>query len=101
MTKYDLAVLIAGGYLVTDAESPSFGNFTIPGKNLNLFDADDGVSDKLKRVKGLARANNPSDENVCLGVLQEFYSACNPTESTCTITNQQTFQVTKEQVRIK
>ena len=43
MSEYDLAVLIAGGFIDTNPGSQNYGNFTISADSMSLFDAEEGV----------------------------------------------------------
>ena len=96
MTEYDLAVLIAGGYVDTNTGSATYGELNIHASNLNLYQFDVGIKQKLADVKALAiPSRNPTQ---CTAVLEQFYSACDPTKDSCSNANQQTFQVTVDQV---
>ncbi len=94
LTEYDLVVLIAGGFIETAPSSDNFGNFTLSAENLHLFDADEGVKDKLLRIK--AAATDPTDMNQCKAVLSELFTACD--DVTCKDPNTETFQVSSERV---
>eukprot|EP00956_Cyclotella_meneghiniana_P043079 scaffold252072_cov169-Cyclotella_meneghiniana.AAC.1 len=98
MTSYDIAVLIAGGYLDSNPSSDTYGNFTISDNYLNLYDADDGVIDKLQYLKGRATDANAGNKNICQDVMQNLFSACNPNEETCTDPNSQSFALSAEEV---
>ena len=98
MTEYDLAVLVAGGFIDTNPSSNTYGAFTIPVEQLNLYNADEGVSAKLADIKAKAVDNNIGNLTKCAEVLQELFSACNPNDSTCTNPNIQSFAVSTKQV---
>ncbi len=96
MTEYDLAVLIAGGYVDTNLGSATHGEFRIQPSELNLFQFDVGIRQKLADVKTLVSSSSNSQQ--CGEVLEQFYSACDTTKDSCSNANQQTFQVTVDQV---
>lgn len=97
MTKYDLAVLIAGGFIDTDPSSENFGNITVSAESLSLFDAEEGVKDKLDRIQ--KEAVDHTDLDQCKGVLSELFTACDPSsEATCSNPNIESFQVSTEHV---
>jgi hypothetical protein len=97
MTEYSLAVLIAGGFIETDPMSNNFGNFTVSSNAMNLFDAEEGVKDKLKRIQGVAR-NGVTIDN-CKAVLSDLFTACDGASSgICTNPNIESFAVSTNQV---
>ena len=96
MTKYDLAVLVAGGFIDSNPESDQYGNFTISAKSLSLFDAEEGVKDKLARIQGTAI--DSTDLTQCNAVLEELFTACDPSKVTYSNPNTESFQVSTEQV---
>ena len=98
MTDDDLAVLVAGGFIDTNPPSNTYGAFTVSVEQLNLYNADEGVSAKLADIKAKAVDNSIGDLTICTEVLQELFSACNPNDSTCTNPNLQSFAVSTEQV---
>lgn len=85
MSEYDLAVLIAEGYIDRDPESETFGNFTLASSGLNLFDFDDGVKVKLRRIRNTALDYTNIDQ--CKDVLNELFTACDPSQATCSDPN--------------
>lgn len=91
-------MLIAGGYLDSNPSSDTYGNFTISDNYLNLYDADDGVIDKLQYLKEKATDANAQNQDICKDVLQNLFSACNPDEETCTDPNSQSFALSAEDV---
>ena len=56
------------------------------------------IRDKFSRVQLLVDTANRTNQAACTEVLREFHSACDPLESSCAQANQQSFQVTTEQV---
>ena len=94
----DLAVLVAGGFIDTNPSSNTYGAFTVPVAQLNLYNADEGVSIKLANIKAKATGSNMADQAICDEVLQDLFSACNPDDDTCTNPNVQSFAVTTDQV---
>ena len=94
----DLAVLTAGGFIDTRPESDKFGNFTVPPKKLDLFDTDQGIGETLKHVKNLAKWKSDTTREQCNTVLEEFHTACDPNEESCSSANQQSFPVTTKKV---
>jgi hypothetical protein len=96
MSEYDLAVLIAGGFIDTDPMSQNFGNFTVSSDAINLFDAEEGVKDKLKRMQGVAK-NGVTIDN-CKAVLSDLFTACDATKGICTNPNIESFAVSTYQV---
>jgi hypothetical protein len=98
ITITDLAVLVAGGFIDTNPSSDTFGAFTVPVAQLNLYDADQGVSAKLANIQSKATTSNSVNQTTCDEVLQDLFSACNPEEATCTNPNVQSFAVTTDQV---
>ena len=92
----DLAVLVAGGFIDDNPSSGTYGSFTVSVANLNLYNADQGVSAKLASIK--ANALDHTNQITCDEVLRDLFSACNPDVDTCTNPNMQSFAVTTEQV---
>ena len=88
-------MLIAGGFIDTQPGSQNFGNFTVSAASLSMFDADEGVSMKLARIKLAAQQENPTQEQ-CVQVLEELFTACD--KDTCSNPNIETFQLSTEQV---
>jgi hypothetical protein len=84
-------------FIETDPSSGNFGNFTAWNGAINLFDADEGVKDKLNRVKELA--SQTVTINNCKEVLSELFTACDPSEAKiCTNPNTESFAVSTNQV---
>ena len=98
MTDYALAVLVAGGFIDINPSSNTYGAFTVPVEQLNLYNAYQGVSAKLVDIKAKAVDNNIGNLTKCTEVLEALFSACNPKESTCTNPNLQSFALSTEQV---
>ena len=97
MTEYDLAVLIADGYIDKEPSSDHFGNFTVSSTSLNLFDSDEDVKSKLARIQGNAVVTDPTILQ-CRQVLEQLYTACDPSKVTCSNPNVELFQVSTERV---
>jgi len=98
ITITDLAVLVAGGFIDNNPSSNTYGAFTVPVAQLNLYNVDQGVSVKLANIKSKATASNSAIETKCDEVLNDLFSACNPDDSACTNPNVQSFAVTADQV---
>jgi hypothetical protein len=121
----DLAILLAGGFVDNEPSSQGFGNFTVGAqgcvplsfsplfhslnyltvidffyqlKGLNLYNADEGVNTKLKRLKEMAIDSNAANVAKCDSVLSDLFSACDPDERGCTNPNVQSFDVSINQV---
>ncbi|KAL7505952.1 hypothetical protein ACHAXN_004087 [Cyclotella atomus] len=92
MSKYDLTVLMAGGYVDDNPSSETYGNFTVSADKLHLFDAEDGVTDKLQRIKSLS-TQRPITKQNCAAVLDEIFTACDPSKAACSKTNVESFHV--------
>ena len=97
MTEYDLAVLIADGYIDKEPGSDHFGNFTVSSISLNLFESDEGVKSKLARIQENAKVTDPTIAQ-CQQVLEQLYTACDPSKATCSSPNVESFQVSAERV---
>lgn len=95
--QYDLAVLLAGGYIDRDPNSESYGNFTLTASGLNLFDADEGVKEKLARIQNHAQNYNSNSVTHCSAILSELFTVCEPDQPTCSNPNIESFQVSIEQ----
>ena len=91
-------MLTAGGFIDTNTGSSTYGEFSINVKKLNLFALDQGIRQKLADVKALVAASSSSNSQQCGQILERFYSACDPMKESCSNANQQTFQVTIDQV---
>lgn len=87
-----LLVLMAGGYVDDNPSSETYGNFTVSADKLHLFDAEDGVSDKLQRIKSLS-SQQPVTKQRCAAVLDEIFTACDPSKATCSNINVESFHV--------
>ena len=73
ITPYDLAVMFAQGYIDQSEDSASFATLTA---NPNLFDADDGLPSKAKRIQELVSDLNLTfTKPKCDELLQEFHTA--------------------------
>ena len=94
----DLGVLISDGFIDKDPSSKNFWNFTVSAEKLNLYDADGGLGKKLADLKANATKSKTSDEKICIKVMEELFSACNPDVSTCSNPNGQSFAVSTDQV---
>ena len=94
----DLAVLVAGGFIDANPSSNTYGSFTVSVADLNLYNADQGVSTKLANLKAKTIDSSSASQATCDEVLQDLFSACNPDDDTCTNPNQQSFAVTTDQV---
>lgn len=91
-----LVVLIAGGFIDTDPESDYFGNFTVSAENLNFFDVDAGVRQKLANIQTLAEGDVNAGN--CVKVLEQIFTACDPDQVECTDPNTESFQVSTDAV---
>jgi len=98
MSEYDLATLTAGGFIDTNKQSKTHGEFRVPINELRLFDTGIDIRRKLQYVKNLTADGNAITHESCANVLEEFHASCNPNEDSCSQANQQSFQVTTEQV---
>ena len=87
MQSYDFAVLFAGQGFINKE-----GDFTV--KELKLFDIDDDLPTKIARIQDLAA----DESSGCNLLLEEFHSACSPDEQTCASVNDESFQLTVDQV---
>jgi hypothetical protein len=96
MDYYDLAVMIAGGYIDNESGSNNYGNFSVWVDSLSLFDAEEGVKDKLTRIK--AAAQNSGDLGQCKAVLSQLFSACDPSKTTCSDPNVESYEVSVDHV---
>jgi hypothetical protein len=96
MNEYSLSVLIAGGYIETDPMSNNFGNFTVSADAINLFDAEEGVKDKLKRIQDVAKTDVTMGN--CKAVLSDLFTACDSSKGICTDPNIESFAVSTNQV---
>jgi hypothetical protein len=96
MDSYDLAVMIAGGYIDNEPGSNNYGNFSVWVDSLSLFDAEEGVKDKLTRIK----LKVPQDDNLsqCKPVLSDLFSACDPSKTTCSDPNVESYEVSVDHV---
>ena len=94
----DLGVLISEGFIDKNPSSDTYGNFTVSAEKMNLYNADGGLGKKLADLKANAIESNTSKEGICIKVMEELFSACNPDVSTCSNPNGQSFAVSTEQV---
>ena len=61
ITAYDMQMLFAGGYIDTTPGSSTHGEFKVDVREMNLYDADQDVKQKLIEVQALVEPNlNPS-----------------------------------------
>ena len=73
MSSYDITVLMTSEYIDDD------GTYTSGDDFINVFDATgEAILSKLTRAKANALDANPTNENQCMNVLEEFHSTCNP-----------------------
>ena len=79
-------------YVKTDEASPNFGNFTT--YDLKVFDMADGMPGKITRINNEASKTDAT----CNNLLKEFTTICRPDESSCPGENEQSFQLSVEQV---
>ena len=89
--------LTAGGYIDTTTGSKKNGEFSIPSEKLDLFNFDNELGTTLKSVKEKVKGSS-SDTELCNEVLSFFHSACDPKKDSCSKANQQSFQVTIDEV---
>ena len=89
--------LTAGGYIDTSTGSKTHGEFNIPSEKLDLFNFDNDLGTTLKSVKEKVKGSS-SDTELCNEVLSFFHSACDPKKDSCSKANQQSFQVTIDEV---
>ena len=83
-------------FIETDPSSDQYGNFTVGDGALSLFDADEGVGEKLAHVQSLVQGDLSLGN--CKAVLSEFFTACDPEATTCTDPNIESFALSTEQV---
>jgi hypothetical protein len=81
----------------TKLGSSNYGDFTVSVGDLKLFDLEQDMRTRLQEVKNLIDAHNKPD-NQCEAVLRYFHSSCDPSKTSCSNANQQSFQVTIGQV---
>ena len=86
-------MIFAKGYIVTDPTNEGFANFTVNIADLDLFDVDSRITETIHRIRSLT-----SDSSNCGKVLDEFHSACDPSEESCSNPNDQSFQLSVDQV---
>ena len=96
MADVPTVVLIAGGFIDKEPESDTFANFTVSAENLNFFDADAGVRQKLLAIQGLAEGE--VNKGNCVAVLEQIFTACDPDQAECTDPNTESFQVSTDAV---
>ena len=90
--------LTAGGYIDTSTGSKTHGEFNIPSEQIDLFNFDDDLGTTLKNVKDKIKGSGSDTPGLCNEVLSFFHSACDPKEDSCSKANQQSFQVTIDEV---
>jgi hypothetical protein len=95
MDYYDLAVMIAGGYIDNEPGSNNYGNFSVWVDSLSLFDAEEGVKEKLNRIKAAAQTGSLGQ---CKPVLSQLFSACDPSKTTCSDPNVESYEVSVDHV---
>ena len=78
MDEYDLAVLTADGYIDTASGSETYGEFSVSAKELNLFNLDQDIRQKLQNIKDRVDSSISSDQEECLTVLGEFRFVLRP-----------------------
>ena len=73
MSAYDITVLMTKDYIDDD------GTYTSGDDYIDVFDATgNAILNKLTRAKANALDFDPTNENQCMNVLEEFHSTCNP-----------------------
>jgi hypothetical protein len=77
--------------------SSTYGDFTISVGDLKLFNLEQDMKTRLEEVKNLISTHN-NPYNQCEAVLKYFHSSCDPSKNSCSNANQQSFQVTVDQV---
>lgn len=99
MTDYDIAMLFVEGYVVTDPGNDRFATFSVDDiTELNLFDADFAITNKINRIRDLASSTDPTDREQCTSLLSELHSACDPFETSCSESNLRSHQVSVDDV---
>ena len=94
MTNYDVALLFTEGYIGTDPNKDNFAAFTEEG-GVNLFDADFGITGKIRTVKDLAiTTKNGYSPSTCVELLSELFTACDPHADSCSGMNSRSYQLT-------
>lgn len=88
--------VIFPSYIETDPSSSNFGNYTIWDDAVSMFDAEEGVGDKLTRVKSIAKGAKTIES--CKAVLSELFTVCDPSKATCSNPNVESFALSTEQV---
>ena len=95
MTEYDLGVLMLKGYIVSDVTSENFGNITHAP---NLFNANKTLLEKYNKIQTLANEVSAEQTGSCVDLLEEFVTACNPEVQSCSNGNDQTYQLTVDEI---
>jgi hypothetical protein len=90
--------LTAGGFIDKTPGSDNFGSFSVAVSDLALFDADGGLSSKLQDLRNKVASSSSDNPDDCNAILSQFHTACDPSQESCSQSNQQSFQVTVDQV---
>jgi uncharacterized protein YukE len=90
--------LTAGGFIDKTPGSENFGGFSVAVSDLDLFDADGGLRSKLQDLRNKVASSSSDNPDQCNAVLSQFHTACDPLQESCSQANQQSFQVTVDQV---
>jgi len=98
MSSYDITVLMTKEFIDDD------GNYT-SDDFIDVFDATDGaILSKLTRAQNNAETANPTNDDQCENVFEEFHTTCNPNSDegeVCpggSVDYQSSFQLTVDQV---
>ena len=95
-----LLSLTAGGYIDQQIGSENFGGFSVSAEELNLYNLDQAIGERLGLVKTVIESVDSSDTAKCYEVLENFHVACDPNQVSCSKANQQSFQASIDKVSI-
>lgn len=90
MSDYDIALLFVGRYIDNDPTSENFADFIA---DVNLYDADFNITQRIKSIRTHASSRD------CSLLLPELHTACDPSnDSSCSDPNDRSFQLSIEDV---
>ncbi|EJK48909.1 hypothetical protein THAOC_32257, partial [Thalassiosira oceanica] len=93
MTHYDLAVLLAGGYIQNDTSSD------LTTSDINLFNVGDDAYTTFESILNASRDIDSQNSLQCYAFLDQFHQSCDPLfGTTCSNTNFETFQLSVNEV---
>ena len=92
----DILLMFVSGYVNTKSSSDHFGEFTVKPSDLNLFDKNDRMREKIAQIRNLTTMEEP--EQQCPALLNQLTTACETAKETCEKPNEQSFSLSIDEV---